>query len=406
MIPSNGSPRDVAVELFDGAFDHALAVRNAWLPIVVWDDVKLKMMSSRRLTPLERFVIECLLELGDCGTDDLLEVAGITVEMADWLLASLVQRGLARRTGTNGTRAIADLRACDDALKANVIRLEREETRTVLWFPDTDEYVVLNQSRAILRELGKLQSLAMRPCPERWRREERRKMLQRAIEARRVYGEEATAILGVIDSVRIENATFPAFLCSSVLPDASDGEWKLTLIGRRKQRGNPKATGASVREEDRTEVELRVPVLRLQVEDWRQQLRMAHEQIRTRLADCGLSLLTLKEDGCRASIDQKTAEVLGANKLLLERMNLSVQIDREIDFSLPCSLSPADSPTREMFARDHAIRELLAATNPAEALENVCVGCAISPDRLVNRLWQLRLFATIYALRESKDFSE
>jgi len=64
VIQSNAHPRDIAVELFDGAFDHALAVRNAWLPIVVWDDVRLRMMSSRRLTPLERFVIECLLELG------------------------------------------------------------------------------------------------------------------------------------------------------------------------------------------------------------------------------------------------------------------------------------------------------------------------------------------------------
>lgn len=406
MIQSNGHPRDVAVELFDGAFDHALAVRNAWLPIVVWDDVRLKMLSSRRLTPLERFVIECLLELGDCGADDLLEVAGITVEMADWLLASLVQRGMARRTGTNGTRATADLRACDDALKANVIRLEREETRTVLWFPDTDEYVVLNQSRAILRELGKLESLAMRPCPERWRREERRKLLQGAIDARRVYGEEAAAISGVIDSVRIENETFPAYLCSSVVPETSDGEWKLTLIGRRKQRGKPKATAASEREEDRTEVELRVPVLRRQVEDWRQQLRIAHEQIRARLAECGLSLLTLKEVGGCANIDYQTAKVLGDGKLLSERMNLSVQIDREIEFSLPFALSPADSPARQMFALDHAVRELLAATNPTAALENVCVGGALSPDRLVNRLWQLRLFATIYALREAKDFSE
>jgi hypothetical protein len=87
-------------------------------------------------------------------------------------------------------------------------------------------------------------------------------------------------------------------------------------------------------------------------------------------------------------------------------MNLSVQIDREIEFSLPFALSPADSSARQMFALDHAIRELLAATDLTEALKNVCVGGALSPDRLVNRLWELRLFATIYALRESKDFSE
>jgi len=396
----------VTVKLRDDADEDSIAVRCGWLPMAVWEGVRVRVTSSRGLTLMERFAIECLLELGECGADDLLAVASIPEELSNWLMSSLAQRALAYPAGQD--RFVPSRAECETALTEGRVPVESEEERTFLWFPETEEFVCLPESRTLMLQLREIGPIGQFPLHERWKREKRARLISDALEQNHVYGHEVAAIRDVLDQCVIEQNMCPAYQCRTVLPPGFEGQWSVTLQGYRRQKRQADVAGAdsAAREHNLTETQLSLPFLPKLAEHWRNSLNSNIATVRSECASLGLAGLSFDGSSCQAGIDRDSASEMARRRLLANRFSLDVAIDRKIEFGVPLLVSPSDNSAEQLFALDDAIRQLLAAPHAAEAIASLFNGRPLSRQAALDRLWQLKLFGTLYEIREPEDFKE
>jgi hypothetical protein len=355
---------------------------------------------------MERFVIECLLELGSCSSDDLGAIAGVPHELAGWMLASLEQKGLACRQ--QGDLFAPAAETCAEALACSSVLTQREEQLTVLWFPETDEFVVLKEGGDIARMLRRTVPMGRYPLSERYKREQRASLLSAALKSGRVYGEDCDAICAIVDNEPVKEDMCPAYHVAVELPSPGAREWRLTIRGR-KQGSRARTDGDdNIREEaprEFVEHALSLPVLSHLAHNWRAQLQHAVNEIGVQLEKLGLSSAELRNGVFKASLDGKAATQMACDRLLTERAGLSIRIDREIEYEVPLELSLRDDRARNIFALDAAVRAVLAAQNRLEVIKAVCGDGLAQRDEVVERMWQMRLYGPVYDLREVEDFS-
>jgi hypothetical protein len=395
----------VRISLLDSSSDQHIQIQQAWLPMAIWDGVRVQVKARRGLTLMERFVIECLLELGSCSDDDLGEIAGVPDELAGWMLASLEQKGLACRQ--QGDLFAPAAETCLEALACSSVETQREEQRTVLLFPETDEFVVLKEGGDFARMLRKTVPMGRYPLPERYKRKSRASLLSEALKSGRVYSEDCDAICAIVDNEIVKEVMCPAYHAAAELPSPGLREWRLTLRGRKRERpGRTDGTG-DIREEappEFNEHAISLPVLTLLANKWLAQLEHAVDDISVQIERIGLSSAVFRSGVFRASLDGKAATQMACDRLLTERAGLSICVDREIEYEVPLELSPVDDSARRIFALDKGVREVLCSKNGLEAMKVVCGDDQSQRNALVERMWQMKLYGTIYRLREVEDF--
>lgn len=128
-----------------------LIIKRAWLPMIVWDRVSVVLRVMQGLTLLERFTLKCLLSLGECRSEDLWEIASLPPELTTWLFSILEQKGLASHDQYGVFRPNRE--ASMKALEIRGVPVDRKDTRTVLWFPESEEIVVLKDATSLLTQL-------------------------------------------------------------------------------------------------------------------------------------------------------------------------------------------------------------------------------------------------------------
>lgn len=405
-IPHHRMRVDLAVR--DGAVESGggpLTINRIWLPMIVWEGVPVLTRSSRRLTIMERFVIECLTRMKTCGAEDLREIAAIPVELGSWLLDSCVQKDLARR---DGDRFRAEEQACGRALEQNRVAEDVEESHDFLCFPETGEFLLLRNAGQFLRDLRMLLPIGKFPLSERWKRAQRQEVLTEAIKAERVYGEGIGAFLEVRDEACIEQEECPAYHATASLPGPSEGGWRIAIIGKRKQKrraSSEESSKDSPSSVDTVSLPINLPVMSHLESVWQATFTSAGEAIRDKLKEIGFNNVEYSDNPWRAHIDRDVTEKMESERLLTSTVELEVQIDREVDFTVPLELLPADAEARKAFARDAIVQQVLAAPAEVELAALVGNGTTRMPE-VRSRLWQLKLFAKVYQLREVEDFRE
>jgi hypothetical protein len=395
----------VRISLLDSSTNAHVQIQQAWLPMAIWDGVRVQVKASRGLTLMERFVIECLLELGSCSGDDLGAIAGVPHELAGWMLASLEQKGLACRQ--QGDLFAPATETCAEALACISVLTQREEQRTVLWFPETDEFVVLKEGGDFAWMLRKTVPMGRYPLSERYRREQRASLLSAALKSGRVYGEDCDAICAIVDNELVKEEMCPAYHAAAEMPSPGAREWRLTIRGRRQGRRSRTDGDDNIREEappEFVEHALSLPVLSHLAHNWRAQLQHAVDEIGVQLEKLGLASAELRNGVFKASLDGEAATQMARERLLTDRAGLSIRIDREIEYEVPLELSPMDEPASRIFALDAEVRAILSAQNGLEAMTASCGDGRTQRDALVERMWQMKLYRTIYELREVEDF--
>lgn len=387
-----------------GARDDPLTIDRAWLPMDVWEDVLVRTRSTRGLTIMERFVIECLICLDGCSAADLTEIAAIPPELGTWLLSSCTERSLARR---EGDVFYADESACERALQQGRVPCESEERLDFLCFPETDEFVLLGDSGQFLRELRRVLPSGQFPLSERWKRAERRVLLTQALDEGRVYGKGIGACVEFLDETCAEKELCPAYYANVELGDDSDTDWKLSIVGKRKRkRGTvPASSPDSDDFADIVNVPITLPVLKHARGRWEATCAAAEDAVRDTLCSIGLQKIDRRSSFWKAQVDAATAEKMAAERPLSSDMEIEVQIDGEIKFSMRLELSPCDEGSRKGFARDDVVRAVLAAPEGCLDFAVIGEGCATMAE-VRSRLWQLRLFGKVYELRKKEDFGE
>lgn len=386
--------------------EDAIVVHRAWLPMAVWESVRVRVRTSRGLTVMERFAMECLLELGDCEAHDLLEVASISKELGNWLLSSLTQHGLAKQI--DASRFVPHRSNCEMALAERRIPVDHEDSRTFLWFPETEEFVCLAKAETLIRQLRDVQSLGQFPLTENTRVRKRKDVLKDALENNRVYGHDVDAICDVLEDRLIENDKCPAYYCSAILPQASNGGWVLTLKGEHTRRQRPDGTGPQAVDSANEWVECRftLPVLPRLLKRWRQMLKSYREAIQKSCQELSLERIQFDGDVRQAALDAAAARRIAEQRLLSEHLALAVEINNEIEFAIPLLLSPSSRAAKKIFALDKAVQTLLASARASEVLQSLCDSHVVTPEAIRDRLWSLKLFGKLYEIREPEDFGE
>lgn len=395
----------VRISLLDNSSNLHVQIQQAWLPMAIWDGVRVQVKARRGLTLMERFVIECLLELGCCSGDDLGEIAGVPHELAGWMLASLEQKGLACRQ--QGDLFAPAAETCAEALACSSVLTQREEQRTVLWFPETDEFVVLKEGGDFARMLRKTVPMGRYPLSERYKREQRASLLSAALKSGRVYGEDCDAIFAIVDNEIVKEEMCPAYHAAAEMPSPGAPEWRLTIRGRKQGRRARTDGDNNIREEaspEFVEHALSLPVLSHLAHNWRAQLQHAVDEIGVQLEKLGLASAELRNGVFKASLDGKAATQMARDHLLTDRAGLSIRVDREIEYEVPLELAPMDAPAKHIFALDRGVREILSAQNGSEAMKAMCGDDPTQRAALIGRMWQMRLYGPIYDLREVEDF--
>lgn len=395
----------VHVRLLDDVDAPHIGVRQSWLAMAIWDGVRVMVKSRRGLTLMEQFVIECLLGLGACSSADLGEIADIPEELADWHLAILAERRLAQRQGD--AVFVPAATACAEALASKSVPVEREEMRTFLWFPETEEFIALQERGDVARKLRRTVPMGSYPLAERHKRARRADLLRAAMESHRLHGDDSDAICRIVDDEIVTDDICPAYHGAAALPDPEACEWRLTLTGKKRRNQSGKIGNDNGQDEARPETVdhvLCLPILRSLVQQWRAHLEHAQVEVRTCLADRGFRSIEMKGDVFHTTVDAEMATKMADKQLLAASVGLSVQVEREIEFEVPMKLSPQDDVARQMFALDRKVRELMAATDASEAMRTVSGADIALRDAICARMWHLKLFGKIYELRQAEDF--
>jgi hypothetical protein len=403
--------RDIDLTLHESAPDEpisSLVVERAWLPIVIWEGVRVNMRSKRGLTLMERFVIECLLTLNECRAEELLEIASIPPELAGWLLSSLTQKALADR---NGNWFRANKIACARALAENCASVEHEEKRSFLWFPETHEVVAIRDAGDLIHRLRHIRPFGTFPLPTEWESRTRGQVIQDAMKRGRLCGDDAEAIWEVNDDETFETMNCPAYQCRAILPHNGSNQWRLTITGyrKRKSRAKPSNENANTSADEIIEQTLTIPVLQVLARSWWDHLENAGDAIRNRLEQ-RLGQCEVRSDGqeLTALLSGNAATELSQERFLVSRIGLGVSCDREIDYTVSLHLrpSPTDTAAQNLFSLDDAVQRIVAAPSPTVVAPLVCTESGVLVSEVIDRLWGLKLFRTVYDLREAEDFVE
>ena len=367
-----------------------IEITKAWLPMKVLDGVKLTVESRRSMSVMEKFAAEALLTLNAVRPIDLQEIASIPEELAMWLFASLEQEGLARRKEDIFEPQIAQ---CTQALKQGAVSTTLHAVRDILWFPETDEVVVLDDATPFLRGLSKLMPEQNYPLPSEQQGQTRIGLLTKPLNEGRFYGGSAAAVRQVTDSKPVEDKKCPAYRCTTILPDDENSMWSLTISGPRKARSSTEGP-------KRSDIEVPVPRLQALTNSWRQRIAASETGVKSKLHDVyGLAHVNFATSGIRAQLTGEQARTLAQTQLLSDTLGLQVRIADELEYILPLKLSPSDGGAEKLFEMDRHVRQLLSSG------DTLTTATDISMQEVRGRLWELGLYKPLYDLREVEDFA-
>lgn len=374
--------------------DSGLVVERAWLPMVIWEGVKVVVQSTVGLTRMERYVVDCLLTLGHCNAEDLDAVMTLPSQLSDWIFSSLVQKGLAEPVGES---FVPCLSACREALERECVMMPREERWAFLWFPETEEAVVVTNADKFLEQIRRIQPAGVYPLPLEQQCLERAQILQDVRRRGRLLGEEQSRIIEISDDESYKTQTCPAYYCRATLPSRPNEGWSLILYDARKRN-----LGAEI-----FDLTTYLPLLPGLAEKWRNALQRAGSDVIERLEPwLGSAKFTDNFGRLHCVLRREGVQALPREHLLVHAYGLLVRLDEEIEYAVALQLEPArsDHETVRLFSVDRVVQHVLAERTSAAAATTVCDEAGVAFTDVVDRLWGLQAYRTVYDLRESRDF--
>lgn len=396
---SKEAPKEIHFELLQGIGD-GRAYLTQTVPLVVWNNVALIQKANSGLTLFDRFTLECLLQLGTCDVEDLCEVLSIDEALSLWWLEMFEMRGMARRMGETTFAPNIDL--CKEALTSNFIAEKNEVIKTILWFPQSGEMVVMNPQDAILKKLSKIDPFALFPFSDEVSSQTRSELIKRSLDQSLLYGSDADSIEEAIDRNRLDSKTCAAYLLEMDLDKIGQDFADLNVYGFRSQRGEPKRRES--REIKRCSI--RLPILRVLIRASQKKIDDLSNSLLDAMKRKGLLQPELRGNHANAILEYKQAQIMAEKEPLTLRKRIRFNIGSETIYEVPLELVPADENTQLLINLDSAVSAFMAAELSNSCLEAISAEYNLLAADISLRLWELRYYKAIYELRESRDFFE
>ena len=382
-----------------------LHVDSAWLPMQIWDSVAVTIKSYRGLSMMERFFIESIVRLQTCSAEDFEEIASMPKKIANQFLEFLEQHGLAREEKA-GVYASMD-EACQQVLNLDKFPIEIQEKWIFLWFPETDEFIVLKEPKRIHQQLNSM-SEGQYPLKDHQIGVQRSHLLDKASADGRIYGEGISSILGFSEDLTKVSEQCPKYICEVSIPKEDVSQWEVELKGYPpKQRRRNNTQEEQQRQDNSPELvyrRLSVPYLPCMASTWRRQFSEAGVLIRKEIKNTiDFPRIDIDEHGIRTSLDDEATRQLMRLGLIQKESWLQVGIEDAIKFITPLSHSPSCEYANRVIAIDLAVQKILATAT--ECMPDIMQNQPFGLSELVDRLWQLKEYKKVYEFREQEDFT-
>jgi hypothetical protein len=407
-----------------------MSLRTALVPMVVWRRVPLIQRFQRRLDVLERFLLTMATDLDVITGADVTELLGLPERMLPILAARLVRAQALAETSDGGYEATA---ITARALRDEAVPDLRQVAQSIVFLPRTADLVAVEDrtSTSLPQWLQdkKVAPTTVAPVDDELHALSRNTLLTKAIAA-----DQVTALPPDIVSIApdaADTAVIPtrsrasskeaavelrrscdAFLWTGIVVD--DTGVSFTLQGKARGR---KAGDTSYQPPN---APFRFPVPPGLVAYWQDVLdtaagpalpsvwRILGPDTRTRLPDVEV----VGPSEWLLGIDLPTAEAIAA-----ARRNLVLPFGAALDvedavLNVRVAFQPRGRAAAELFAVDKAARVAIgdprigvddAIRVAVQELPAADVG-RITPERVRDRLWQLRHYSYLYRLRETEDF--
>ena len=395
----NNNSKQIRLEIFpdDGA-DSALLKKTVALQ--VWADVLVSEEVSVGLSVFDQFTLECLLQLDSCCAEDLCEVIGIDPELAQWWLDGVVNSGLARMA--DKSMYLPNMGLCVKALESKTIQKQDDSIKTMIWFPETGEILVLNQQDKLLVTLSRIEPIAGYPLSDKLVGANRGDLVRNSQNKSLLYGNASSSISAVNDTSKIDDRMCPAYLLELDIAKADSTAAKVNIYGYPARRGSGRQTD----KRDLIRKTIRIPRLYEYENLLRQKIGSLNQRLCHAMEEEGFLNPQILEEGCQAALDYDKAREMADQTLLDFSKRITFFIDDEMEYEIPFKLKPENDRVAALFKMDSAVRRLLANHVSNTVLGELCSEYNITRGDFMLRLWQVKQYAAIYKLREEQDFFE
>lgn len=376
------------------------ALLTQTVPIQIWSGVVFTQEIITGLSVFERFTLECLLQLGTCGAEDICEVIGIDSGLAQRWLEIVESKGLATRL--DEATFIPNVGLCVDALARNSIKEEKETEKTIAWFAQTSEMVVLSSKDPMIRILSTIKPKAGFEIPSTVADVSRGELIKQSLENSLLYGDEADSIIGVRDSTPLGDKPCPAYLLEINLNKTNHGPAETNIYGYPEKNENQHGkTGI-----DMIMKSMSIPTLKKFMGASLKRVSDLSNSLCRAMEDEGFLWPKMQENGAVATLHYDKAQSMIKEALLNCQKRIRFIIDNDMVYEIPLELVPADDKVASLICLDSAVTAFLKEPMSDGLLEKICIEYDVSVKDASRRLWQLKHYAIIYQLREQQDFNE
>jgi hypothetical protein len=379
------------------AEDTIVRVRKAWLAAVLFPRVRLRCEKRRALGPLERQGLVIAARVGTVTAEDLRAVTGLPSIVGQLLLARLVNLELLDRDGESGTITAGGRAAL---VRPDFVE-KREETAPYVLLPRTGD--VLPGRKGALGEALRLKHEVEAPIPPAARTAAPVDLIRVAFEADPSrFPEDCVGIVGVDHPTKLPETCGAWMVHGDVVRTGS------LELARLRVTGAHSSYGINLEASSRL------------VEAWKTLAEAFSDEARWFDA-------MVAQSGSRPSHLEVVARapcvyelgLPGDQVLALSRAGVSLGAARslvigneEAEVEVEVHLRPLDTQGTQVFVLDALVGSVAndGLANTPDALAYAAARLPFpaadvpTPDAVRRRLWQLKEYPAVYALREPEDF--
>jgi hypothetical protein len=290
---------------------------------------------------------------------------------------------------------------CLSALENGVCATVTKESASVIWFPMSNEFVLLGKAEPLLQKLSRLKAVASFPVDEADVERRRSDMLNSALAEGSVYGDIASSVSHFADGEECVGELVSSYDMELELSDESAGEVQVAFYSKAKKKAGSGNKGAAL-----MRVEARLPWMDRGMS---KAFGVAEEILasaKPKIESFGLSDLRQENGRLTATMGDTWVERESRHRLLDKHPRISVIIGNEVFVEQSCELEPQHEGIAKALAFDSAIKGFQDSEDPLLELDRLLMEGALSETEVRTRLWQIREFGALYRLREQEDFAE
>jgi hypothetical protein len=393
-------------------------VREALLPLLVWLRVPVLREVRAELSAVERFVLEAALALGGFAPAHIEDLTSLPRAAVELLARRLASQGALERQGSRFEVQPARAR---EVLERRTVIERRAGTLAFLYLPQTDDLMVFHPKETVeVRRLRRLTPAVQFPLPRAVREEGKSALLRRRVEERTVAHLPADVVTVATLEADALPSECPAYRChGTVTLEEGVRRIRATLYGPdRKKRLPPGQTGPDIRVPADLTGAAGLDALWTGLADLPGEEDYQEDFWRAAVPEGELFNPPVRRGPLAwgVAIDGETAAALARGEHNLCAPRGVAVCSEEVIAETAVYLEPGDEEADELFLIDEVVRCVPAApesfteTDLEALVEEVAgeEGVAADTARLVegvkDRLWSLKHYLAVYALRAEEDF--